>query len=230
MTRQDMVRQELAQPKATEGESLVKRVMLVAWLLFGLTTGAHADCKAEVDQAFSKLRGGKSFRVETTIVNEKEGTLEMTVDYVLPDRMHQRVKLGNSPAQMETIAIGDRVWSTQGQGWTEVPRNFAEAIAGQLKQQMAPPTSPTTKYECLGETEFEGKTYTAYEGKLPAPVEERAKNEPDGAPKPDNVQTIYVDKDTGLPVRNIVTQADTGTRLFDGTFSTPPNLSVTEPG
>lgn len=204
--------------------------MLVAGLLFGLTAGAQADCKSEVDQAFSKLRGGKSFRVETRIVNEKEGTLEMTVDYVLPDRMHQRVKLGNSPALMETIAIGDRVWSTQGQGWTEVPKNFAEAITGQLKQQMAPPTSTTTTYECLGETEFEGKTYLAYKGNLPAPVEERAKSEPDKAPGPDNVQTIYVDKETGLPARNVVTKAGTETRLFDGTFTTPPNVSITEPG
>lgn len=209
----------------------MKRLILFAGLLAGFTATAQADCKNEVDQAFSKLRGGKSFRVETKIVHEQQGELDMTVDYVLPDRMHQRVRMGTSPALMETIAVGPKVWTNQGQGWTEVPQNFAEAITGQLKQQVSPPTQNNTKYECLGETEFEGKTYLGYKGLLPVPVEERPKSEPAPAPQPDNVQTVYVDKETGLPVRNIVTKADApDKRLFDSTFSTPPNVVIKEPG
>ena len=206
-------------------------MMLVAGLLFGFTATAHADCKAEVDQAFSKLRGGKGFRVETKIVHEQQGTLEMTVDYLLPDRMHQRVRLGNSPALMETIAIGPKVWTNQGQGWTEVPQNFAEAITGQLKEQVSPPAKNDTNYECLGETEFEGKTYVAYKGRLRVPAEERPKGAPELPPQPDNVQTVYIDKETGLPARNIVTKADEpDQRLFDSTFSTPANVVINAPG
>ena len=208
----------------------MKRLMLVAGLLVGLTAAAHADCKNEVDQAFSKLRGGKNFRVETKIVHEQQGSLDMTVDYVLPDRMHQRVKMGGSPALMETIAIGEKVWTNQGQGWTEVPQNFAEAITTQLKQQVSPPTQSNTKYECLGEVEFEGKTYLGYKGSLPVPVEERPKGEPEKPAEPDNVQTLYIDKETGLPARNVVTKAGSDKRLFDGTFSTPSNVAINEPG
>lgn len=209
----------------------MKRLMLVAGLLFGMTATAHADCTSEVDQAFSKLRGGKGFRVETKIVHEQQGTLDMIVDYVLPDRMHQRVRMGNSPALMETVAIGSKVWSNQGQGWTEVPQNFADAIVGQLKEQVSPSTKNILKYECLGETEFEGKSYLAYKAALPVPVEERPKGAPEQAPQPDNVQTVYIDKETGLPARNIVTKPDKpDERVFDSTFSTPANVVINEPG
>lgn len=183
-----------------------------------------ADCKAEVDGAFAKLREAKSFRLTTKIVSP-QGTLSMQVDYSLPDRMHQRVKLGDSPAEMETIAIGDKVWSNQGQGWAEVPKNFADEIAKQLKQSVAEPSKSKADYGCLGDKEFEGKTYAAYAATLPA--EEGAKNE--AAPKP-NIQTLYVDKATGLPVRNIVAQADTpDERMFDGTFSMPTDIAIKEP-
>lgn len=205
------------------------RVLIVLGLLFGGTGGAlAADCKAEVDRAFSKLRGGKGFRVENKIVDEKQGSLTMTVDYVLPDRMHQRVSLGNSPAKMETIAIGSKVWSNQGQGWTEVPANFAEVIVRQVKEQVAEPSKSTLAYECLGETAFEGKTYLAYKALLPPAPDDKAADGPEaGAAK---VQTLYVDKETGLPARNIVTKGSTDKRLFDGTFSTPEAITIDAPG
>lgn len=191
---------------------------------------ALADCKSDVDLAFSKLRGSKGFRLETRIVNEQQGSLTMTVDYLLPDRMHQRVSLGDSPAKMETIAIGNKVWSNQGQGWAEVPANFAEAISNQLKQTVAEPSKSQLDYECLGETTFEGKGYLAYKAVLPPVAEERAKGEPEKKPAVSNVQTLYVDKATGLPVRNVVTKGDApDTRLFDGTFSTPGDIVINAP-
>jgi len=208
----------------------VKR-LVVALVALAVCAPAHADCKAEVDQAFSKLRGGKNFRLETKIVNEKQGSLTMTVDYVLPDRMHQRVSLGDSPQKMETIAIGNKVWSNQGQGWTEVPANFAEVIAKQLKESIAEPSKSTLEYECLGEKTFEGKTYVAYKALLPATADEKAKGEADKPAEPVNVQTLYVDKATGLPARNVVTKGEASDkRLFDGTFSTPDAISITAPG
>lgn len=211
-------------------ESSVARFLIFPALLLGLGSAAHASCKDEVDQAFSKLRGGKGFRLETKIVNEQQGSLSMTVDYVLPDRMHQRVRLGDSPALMETIAVGDKVWSNQGQGWNEVPAHFAEVIARQLKEQVAEPTKSTLEYECLGETTFEGKSYLAYKTKLPVVVDEKvrgAKAQPTG---PDNIQTLYVDKASGLPVRNVVVKGDgSEKRLFDGTFSQPDNLDIKAP-
>lgn len=198
--------------------------------MIGIVGPAQADCKSEVDQAFSKLRGGKGFRLETRIVNEQQGSLMMTVDYLLPDRMHQRVGLGDSPQQMETIAIGEKVWSNQGQGWSEVPANFAEVISKQLKETVAEPSKSNIDYECLGDTTFEGKPYLAYKANLPAPAEERAKGDAAETSDQPNVQTLYVDKSTGLPVRNVVTKGTSDTRLFDGTFSTPADISINAPG
>lgn len=191
-----------------------------------------ADCKLEVDQAFSKLRGSKGFRLETKIVNEQQGTLHMTVDYQLPDRMHQRVALGDQAAQkMETIAIGSKVWSNQGQGWSEVPANFAEVIAKQLKESVAEPSKSKLEYECLGEQTFEGKPYLAYKALLPPAAEEQAKGETSKPAEAANVQTVYIDKQSGLPVRNVVTKgASSDTRLFDGTFSTPEDIVINAPG
>jgi hypothetical protein len=210
----------------------VIRLSVVLGLFLGLAGSAGATCKEEVDKAFSKLRGGAGFRLETKIVNEQQGTLTMTVDYLLPDRMHQRVALGDqATSQMETIAIGSKVWSNQGQGWTEVPANFAEVIAKQLKESVAEPSKSKLEYDCLGEATFEGKPYLAYKAALPPPAEEKAKNEPEKAAEPANIQTLYVDKQTGLPVRNIVTKGDgSDKRLFDGTFSTPSDIAINAPG
>lgn len=232
MTRQRAARKELSKvTQPIEGEALVIRGVLVAGLLLGLAGEAGADCKAEVDQAFSKLRGMKGFRLETRIVNEQQGSLSMTVDYLLPDRMHQRVSLGDSPARMETIAIGSKVWSNQGQGWSEVPANFAEVITRQLKETVAEPSKSELAYECLGETTFEGKPYLAYKTMLPPAADEKAKGAPKTAAGPANVQTLYIDKETGLPARNVVTKGDgSDKRLFDGTFSMPADITINAPG
>lgn len=210
---------------------MIRGVLVVGLLLASGGHALSADCKAEVDQAFSKLRGGPGFRLQTKIINEQQGTLHMTVDYLLPDRMHQRVSLGDqATSQMETIAIGNKVWSNQGQGWSEVPANFAEVIAKQLKESVAEPSKSQLAYECLGETTFESKPYLAYKATLPPVAEERAKGDKEKAAEPSNIQTLYIDKETGLPVRNIVTKGDgSDKRLFDGTFSTPTDITINPP-
>ncbi|MCC7252716.1 hypothetical protein [Hyphomicrobium sp.] len=209
----------------------MKTYVVAALIALAACVPAHADCKGEVDQAFAKLRGSKGFRLETTIVHEQQGTLHMTVDYELPDRMHQRVSLGDSQSKMETIAIGSKVWSNQGQGWNEVPANFAEVISRQLKETVAEPSKSKLDYECLGEATFEGKSYLAYKATLPAVAEEKAKGEAEKVGAAPNVQTLYVDKETGLPARNVVTKGDgSDKRLFDGTFSTPSDITIKAPG
>lgn len=208
------------------------RVLVAATLIALAHCGsAHADCKAEVDQAFSKLRASRGFRLETTIVNEQQGTLRMTVDYQLPDRMHQRVALGSQEQRMETIAIGSKVWSNQGQGWSEVPANFAEVISKQLKESVAEPSKSNLAYECLGESTFEGKSYLAYKATLPPVADEAVKGDKAVPAGPANIQTLYIDKASGLPARNVVTKGDgSDTRLFDGTFSVPSDITINAPG
>lgn len=189
-----------------------------------MLSGAHADCQADVDGAFEKLRASKSFRLRTTIVNP-QGSLKMTVDYVLPDRMHQKVSVGTGAGPLELIVIGTKAWSNNGQGWAEMPGTFAEHVAGQIAKSVAQPPAGKNDFTCLGEKEFEGKAYAAYRAFL-APPPEQGRSQPSGS----NVQTVYVDPKTGMPERNIVTPGlESEERLFDGTFSFPETLAIEPP-
>lgn len=190
-------------------------------------SAAAADCTAEVNEAFAKLRKSAAFRMETRITNA-QGTLTMSNDYVLPDRMHQTVSMSSGgPGAMEMILIGGKAWSNQGNaGWAEVPEKFATTIAKQMKETVAEPPKDESQFECLGDVTFEGKTYAAYRAKR-GPAREGSA----AAPTADaNVQTVYVDKALGVPVRNIVTpESDPNKRLFDGTFSLRTGLKIEPP-
>jgi hypothetical protein len=191
-----------------------------------MTTVAQADCTSDVNDAFAKLRKSSAFRMETKITNP-QGTLTMSNDYVLPDRMHQTVSMNaDGPQQMEMILVGNKAWSNQGNaGWAEVPDNFASTIAKQMKETVADAPKDDSKYECLGDVAFEGKTYAAYAAKrAAAPATEGA------ASAGPTVQTVYIDKALGVPVRNVVTaEADPAKRLFDGTFSVRDGLKIEPP-
>jgi len=205
--------------------------LALAALSLTVTAAAAADCTAEVNDAFAKLRKSSAFRMETKIVNA-EGTLEMSNDYVLPDRMHQTVSMGaQGPQKMEMILIGGKAWSNQANnGWAEVPEKYAETIAKQMKETVVEPPKDKQEYECLGDVAFEGKTYAAYRAKIDAEGEVKTAGQPDATAKATNVQTVYIDKTLGVPVRNIVTsQADPHKRLFDGTFTLREGLKIEPP-
>ena len=206
---------------------------LIATLLFA--ADASADCTSEVNDAFAKLRRSSAFAMETKISNE-QGTLSMSNDYVLPDRMHQRVSMSSGgPGAMEMILVGSKAWSNQGQGWAEVPEKFASTIAKQMKETVVEPPKETSEFTCLGDVEFEGKTFAAYQAKRAAAAPDAKKD----AAKKDaaspaaataNVQTVYIDKKTGVPARNIVTpEHDPKKRLFDGTFALKDGLKIEAP-
>lgn len=188
-------------------------------------TGSHADCTSEVNDAFAKLRATKAFNMQTKITN-KTGTLTMSNDYVLPDRMYQQLTLSTgAKGKMEMILIGDKAWSNQGEhGWVPLPPDFANKVAKQMKETVVEPPKDKTEYTCLGDVEFEGKTYAAYKAKRPPKTDEEA------AAKTANVQTVYIDKETGLPARNIVTPENAPTkRLFDGTFTLRKDIKIEPP-
>lgn len=207
-------------------------LLTFATLLSPLASAAQADCTSEVNDAFAKLRKSAAFRMETTITNP-QGTLTMSNDYVLPDRMHQSVSMSSAgPQKMEMILIGSKAWSNQGNaGWAEVPEKFASTIAKQMKDTVVAPPKDESTYECLGDVTFEGKTYAAYRTvRAPEKAEGAAPATPPSKDAVTNVQTVYIDKGLGVPVRNIVTsQAEPDKRLFDGTFSLRDGLKIEPP-
>jgi len=203
-------------------------------MLVTISLPAYADssCSDQVNAAFAKLRETKSFRLETTIVNPQQGTLRMKADYILPDRMHQTITLGTDGAAAEMIVIGKEAWSNQGAGWAKLPDKFAETVANQVKETVADAPKVATDYECLGDTEFEGHSYSLYQGTLANPplADSKQSGPRMSALTIPKVQSVYIDKQTGLPVRNIVTPVtEPKNRLFDGTFTVIHDLAIDQP-
>lgn len=190
------------------------------------------DCTTAVTAAFEKLRKAPSFRMETKITNA-QGRLNLTVDFMPPDRMHQKVRLDDQAQEMELIVIGDKAWSNQGQGWVALPENFATEVAKQVKATMAGATKAEAQYQCGAEEAVEGRPAAAYVAELKAPEVEKpgmSTGESVTPAGPANKQTLYIDKETGLPVRNVVTDGkDASKRLFDGWFRMASGIAIEPP-
>ena len=78
-------------------------------------------CRDEVSTALQKLRKSSWFRMETNMITEN-GPTKMTIDYVLPDRMHQKVTVTATNAVQETILVGQTAWGRDGKGWQVLPQ------------------------------------------------------------------------------------------------------------
>ena len=67
------------------------------------------DCSKDVVAAMVKQRASKSFRVALT-QGTAEGPVEMTVDYLPPDRMLQTVVGAHMPGKQQTMLVGGRAF------------------------------------------------------------------------------------------------------------------------
>ena len=87
----------------------MRRLGLVCWvrrLASGLVRRAFADdCTKDVLEAIAKQRTSKAFRVAMTQATA-EGPVEMTVDYMPPDRMLQTVIGDHMPGEQQTMLVG----------------------------------------------------------------------------------------------------------------------------
>lgn len=206
----------------------MRNLAFAAAVLALASTSAAADCTSDVNDAFAKLRKSAAFRMETKITNA-QGSLTMSNDYVLPDRMHQTVSMSSGgPEKMEMILVSGKAWSNQSNaGWAEVPPDFASKIAQQMKETVTEAPKDTSQFECLGDVEFEGKTYAAYRTKRAPASDGKTAADPNPGT---TVQTVYIDKALGIPVRNVVTsETEPDKRLFDGTFSLRDGLKIEPP-
>ena len=84
-------------------------------------------CRDEVAASLQKLRNSSWFRMDTTMITEN-GPTNLQVDYVLPDRVHQKASVISQPGTQEVILVGKEAWSNEGTGWRILPSD----IAGQL--------------------------------------------------------------------------------------------------
>lgn len=195
-----------------------RTTILAAAATLSLAAPAYADCSQEVADALEKQRKVSAMRQTSRMITER-GPTDMTVDYLLPDRMHQKVKALIDPAATETILIGTRGWVSNGSGWQALPLEQSSELADSFRAAVIEPPKQMNRYECQGKVEIDGRQLVAYKA-----VQEKT-GRPDAT-----LGMTYIDPVTGLPVRTTMATPDKPDRPFfkqDVTY--PQDIKIEAP-
>lgn len=190
------------------------RHTVIAALALGVAAAVNpalADCSGEVAQAVQKQGEQKAYRKETNLVGE-QGPMTMTVEYQLPDRMHQVVKIAIDPKPFETILVGDKAWTNNGEGWVVASPEELTQLLEYFHQTSGGTPQDVGNFECLGAEMIDGKQLRTYRGLPPTPADEGGskigKKQEDTRPKNEAVRMYYLDPANGLPARSIYARPD----------------------
>ncbi len=179
-------------------------------------------CGEEVAAALQKLRNSSWFRMETRMITEN-GLTDMTVDYVLPDRMHQKVTVVGQPVTQEVILVGEQAFSNEGDGWRILPKDITDQLITQMKDNVLTEQTEVGKYACKGRVQLDGKDVLSYK------LEDEPPEDSKGT-KNEAFRMFYIDAMTGLPVLNaIVSPGREDKPLFKTSYSFPIDLKVEAP-
>jgi hypothetical protein len=211
----------------------MRRMLTAVALLIAASAAAHAaSCKDEVATALERQRKMSGFRMETMMLSP-EGKVNMTVDYLLPDRMRQVITSAKEPEPVETVVVGNLAWTRQGKGaWSLVHPQIASALVNQMEETVGNPSAEVGDFECLGKKPVGDKDLLAYQGENegvgPKNVGPDAKDKPKLPDRP--VRIIYVDSTTGLPMRSVFVRANKIDKpIFEATYSYPVDLKIEAP-
>jgi hypothetical protein len=209
----------------------MRRMLMAVALMAVAGTAAQADCRDEVASALDRQRKTSGFIMQTQMLSE-DGRVDMTVEYVLPDRMRQIIKSEKDPDPIETVLVGDRAWTRrQGEPWMLVNPHLTNQLAQQVQDTLGDNPGELGEFECLGRQTVEGKPLLAYQGENesgPKDLSPGAKNKPKLPNRP--VRVIYVDQITGLPMRSIFARADKLDKpIFEATYSYPADIKIEAP-
>jgi hypothetical protein len=188
----------------------MRRIALIAASLVVFTSAAYAQpapsepapgtkqnanpCADEVATALEKLRKSSWFRMTSDMFTEN-GPTKMEVDYVLPDRMHQKITNKLTKKTSEVILIGNEAWSRQGEDdWTPLKANIAGELQTQMQDSVLQQQKDVGAYTCKGRTKFEGHDVMSYRLESVPGKDDTFKNQ--------TYRMFYVDAMTGLPVSN----------------------------
>lgn len=179
-------------------------------------------CRDEVAVALQKLRNSSWFSMETTMITEN-GLTNMKVDYLLPDRMHQRVQVVGQPQVQEIILVGAQAFSNEGDGWRILPDDITGQLVNQMRENVLSKQEDVGNYSCKGRVKLEGKDVLSY--KL---EDEPPENAP--ASKNEAYRMFYVDALTGRPTLNaIVTPGREDKPIFKTSYSYPIDMKIEAP-
>lgn len=197
--------------------------LLLAAALFPAPADAAEECRKAVEDAFTKQRTAKGFRF-TAEMPSAEGPTRMTIDYMPPDRMYQKVEAPGHVKPVETIAIARWAWGTMGGGWEELQPQFAQSITSHVHETLVAPLQISADFTCLGKVQFEGAEYFGYRADQPSTLANA------DAKAPALARTLYVDAASGQPMRNVVARLDgSEPPVFVGRYSYPTDIAIEAP-
>lgn len=178
-------------------------------------------CRDEVATALSKLRKTSWFRMTSSMISEN-GPTAMVVDYVLPDKMHQKVTHKLSGATSEVVLVGLKAWANQGKGWQELPYDVTSNLRTQMFESVVQEQTDVGEYACKGKAEVEGREAYSYR------LDEEA--QAGGTPQNQAYRMFYVDGVTGLPVRtSILVPGRENAPIFRADYSYPLDIKIEPP-
>ena len=185
------------------------------------TASASESCKAEVKEAFTKQRTARAFRLVAKLRGET-GPVEITAEYVPPDRMRQVIVAPEQPAPLETVLVGKRAWSSQGGRWEELMPALVHSIIAQVREAIIDPPKVVGDFKCLNKVTLDGKEYIAYRS-IEAPGKTANASLIEGPVH----RTVYVDPDSGLPAINVVKEENPdATPIFEGVYTYPTDIVI----
>lgn len=185
------------------------------------TASAEESCKAEVKEAFTKQRTSRAFRLVAKLRGET-GPVEITAEYVLPDRMRQVIVAPGQPAPLETVLVGTRAWSSQGGRWKELMPALVHSIIAQVREAVIDPPKVVGNFDCLDKVTLDGKEYIAYRS-----IEAAGKSAKASLIEGPVHRTVYVDPDSGLPAINVVKEENPdATPIFEGVYTYPTDIVI----
>ena len=199
-------------------------------LAMGLATTAPAlaDCSTEVALAVNSEGKQKFIRKETDRFPEA-APAKMVVEYVTPDRMRQSLTPLTEGKPVESIVVGEKAWTNNGEGWRESPPAEADQLIQFMIRSIAQVYQEVGRFECTGLETIDGRELRGYRGIDEAPpgppgkkTEPKTKNE--------GVRMVYLDPATGLPARSIFArQGHLDKPLFKEVYSYPEKIEIEPP-
>jgi hypothetical protein len=170
--------------------------------------------------------------MQTSMLSE-QGLVNMTVDYMLPNRMRQVITSTAEPKPVETVVIGRDAWSRmEGEPWRPLHPQIADALVAQMQETLGDDPGTLGDFECLGKQALADKNFLAYQGENVEPGPKDLSPGTAEKPKlPDRpVRVIYVDPTTGLPMRSIYARANKLEKpIFEATYSYPADIRIDAP-
>jgi hypothetical protein len=202
------------------------KVGLAAAALAGVLSAgpALADCSTEVALAVNSQGKQKFLRKETNMVTEA-GPAKMVVEYATPDRMRQVLTPLTEGKAVESIVVGEKAWTNNGDGWREAPSTEAEQLVQFMIKSIAQVYQEVGKFECVGMEVVEGRELRGYRGLNDLPKDKKA-----ASPQNEAIRMVYLDPKTNLPARSILARPGFLDKpIFKEVYSYPDKIEIEPP-